>query len=386
MSIYKLATASDISKLHKKDTATAADENNSDNTRGSTNDSTSPGLSAAIAMGTIIGVGVLLALALTGLKWRARRNRRSEKRPAVAVQPSYQFQLQPQQQRRESTSDVASSISSTLSELSNAMWTTTSATPSPLNTTSGFSQNDEKVTIGDATMVDLKRLSGIIVDGRSSPRKGVLTQQDGRMSVGGKAVLVRDGNIRQIEVIATSSTTGAQWRNTQNLPLTPRTPRNRTDLEGNATGLHDDEPLFPLIPVQEPDNVAQNYGLGDRAWHRRRLSMPFLPSGGDSTKSMDDVYGSSRYNPSGQSTPNWRPATGVSNSVKENSTVNEFIKEEGSLSDGPPTPRSLKVDVVSQVYDDEDDDGPALSPRWIWTVSRMSELSEGEGEKTSKVD
>lgn len=410
MSVYKLATADGITMLETTDNTGTTGGDASNDMSQSTGDTTSPGVAAGIAMGTILGVALLLALVLLGVKWRKRRILSDQKPAEDADQSDYQLQIQPPPPRAESDRGIGS-ITSSLADLPTEMGRITSAATSnsPFNTGSSRG-GEEKVAIRDATMVDLKRLSGIVVDGCSSPRKGIYAQQDGRASASGKNISYIDGNIRQIDVAAASSTTGAQWRHTQNLPLTPRTPRHRADSEGLGLGLglepHDDEPTTALIPaaaaatvVQEPDCTAQGTGLGDRAWHRRRLSMPFLPSGGEgkATEFEDDsVYGGSsssrrghnNNNQSGRSSPNWRPATGVASSVGDESVA------EGSLSDGggPPTPRALRVDVVSQIYDDDDDDadededGPALSPSWFWTVSNLARLSDAGIEKTSKME
>lgn len=378
MSVYKLATANDIAMLETNNGTSHTEKNTSNEMAQSANDSTSPGAVAGIVMGIIIGLCVLLATILLCVKWRKRRVPQSDKRAATTLQPEYQLHLQPQQSRGEITGEAGSVFSS---------WTTTSATASSTYNT-GSSHGEERVTIGDATMVDLKRLSGIVVDaaaGRSAPRKGVYALQDGRTSGNGKPVSYIDGNIRQIDVAAASSATGSQWRHTQNLPLTPRTPRNRSDSEGHVGELQDGEQISPLMSVQEPDNIAKNNGLGERAWHRRRLSIPFLPSGGETERSLDDMYGSSRYEPSGRSSPNWRPVTGVASSIVEEPAVNETVVD-GNLTDGPPTPHPLKLDIVTRMYEEEDDDGPALSPSWFWTVQNMPRFSDAGTEKISKVD
>lgn len=398
MSVYKFARTHSTTLLATNGNAdfSEADTNNGRSQSGQ--GSTDPGVAAGIALGTIVGVGLLLALILTGLKWRDRRKEREGKRAesTVPVQSDFHVQLEPQQSQGSLDGDMGSLFSGmtdlsieTPSGASAANWTTTSAGASPFTTVT--SRGGERVTIADATMIDLRRLSGIVVDGSSSPRKGVFAQPDEHASKSGRPISFRrgDGNIRKIDVAATSLTTGAQYRHTQNLPLTPRTPRQRADSEGRPYDVHDDQPTSPLMPVQEPDNIAQSNGLGDRAWHRRRLSMPFLPSGGEySSGSLDrtDTSGSSRYRSSGQSSPNWRPATGVSSSRGESSWVTESILE-GSSSDGPPTPRAVRVDVASQIYDnDQDDDEPALSPSWIWTVSSIPELPDAGSEKTSKLE
>ncbi|POS79992.1 hypothetical protein DHEL01_v201598 [Diaporthe helianthi] len=85
---------------------------------------------------------------------------------------------------------------------------------------------------------------------------------------------------RPKQIIAAS--TGADWR-TGN-PATPRAAVDGAPMKPLAThGTHDDVwediPSTPTILVQPPESVAQNPGLGERAWHRRRLSAPIPPPG-----------------------------------------------------------------------------------------------------------
>lgn len=475
MSVYKLATTTiiDVAMLSSTTTTTTTTHE----TTPSPGESTSPGAVAGIAIGTVIGLAALLTTVLLCVKWRRRRRHyphRGDKR-ATIITPQLEYHLQPQQSRGgETTGDAASSLFRSTTETSNESWTTTtSATASSPYFPTASSLGEERVTIGDATMVDLKRLSGIVVDaaaGRSAPRRGVYALQDARGCTT-KAVSYIDGHIRQIDVAATgSATTGAQWRHTtQNLPLTPRTPRTtRSDYseeEGNNNTREDEEgqrdedeggPISPLASssscvVRAPAHIARHHGLGDRAWHRRRLSVPFLPRGGQTSEtsswlsmpclpsggrrptetSLDDdmLYfagggsGSCRYMyndkpASGRSSPNWRPVTGgvLATSCSVAGDVARFCEEQqrhvvgegegGDLTqvDGPPwTPRSpLERSVedvrrVTRMYDqddqddDDDDDGPALSPRWFWTVRDMAKFSDQGGgqqdkEKTAKVD
>lgn len=387
MSVYKLATANYISMSDTTGDTSAIGEESSNGANQSTYTGTnmmSPSAAAGVAVGTIVALGVLLAFILFWVKSRKRRiQQHANQAENTQQQPEFQLQIHSHQSRP--FHEEPGSIFSSMTDLPNEMGRITSTASTPFNTES--TRGEEKATIRDATIVDLKRLSGIVVDGRSTPRKGVYAQQDDRAGAGRKSISYIDGNIRQIDVIAASSTTGAQWRHTQNLPLTPRTPRYRSDWESedhDGEQQEDDRPLTPVAPVQEPESVAQVNGLGDRAWHRKRLSLPFLPRGGE-FEFADDTCGSSRHNKSGRSSPNWRPATGAESSRVGSSVANEPIAE-GSWSDGPPTPRPLKVDVVSKIYDADEEDGPALSPRWFWTVSSLGELSDGGSGKASKID
>lgn len=116
-------------------------------------------------------------------------------------------------------------------------------------------------THGKPDRLDLRNVDPIVMD--FAPLSG-----DRRASNAG----------RPKQIIAAS--TGAEWR-TGN-PGTPRaavdaTPRQATN--GAHGDAWDDIPHTPTILVQHPENVAQNPGLGERAWHRRRLSAPMPPAG-----------------------------------------------------------------------------------------------------------
>lgn len=85
--------------------------------------------------------------------------------------------------------------------------------------------------------------------------------------------------VRPKEIVAAS--TGAEWK-TGN-PGTPRVAGDSAPKPGMTNGAHsdawDDIPNTPTLLVQHPESVAQNLGLGERAWHRRRLSAPLPPPG-----------------------------------------------------------------------------------------------------------
>lgn len=84
---------------------------------------------------------------------------------------------------------------------------------------------------------------------------------------------------RPKEIIAAS--TGAEWK--KGNPGTPRIAGDSAPKSGMTNGARsdawDDIPNTPTILVQHPESVAHNPGLGDRAWHRRRLSAPLPPPG-----------------------------------------------------------------------------------------------------------
>lgn len=82
------------------------------------------------------------------------------------------------------------------------------------------------------------------------------------------------------EILAAS--TGADWRTGNGTPRAALDAAPMKQLATNAaiSDVWEDIPNTPTILVQHPENVAQNPGgLGDRAWHRRRLSAPLPPPG-----------------------------------------------------------------------------------------------------------
>lgn len=198
-----------------------------------------PGVTAGIAVGSVAGFGLLVFFVFLGARWLGRR-------------------------RQARLRDISSSA-------------TTTSIDKAATTSMAAAQEDEKSIIGhNATRTDLRGLDSVVMDQQqhTAPRIGV-----------------------------TAATTGAEWRNnSRSSPLTPRTPRHldilgsveEEEVGGFGWGVGDG-PTTPSIRVHPPENIAPARGLGERAWHRRRLSMPFPPAGEGVTqgggKEKDDRRG-----------------------------------------------------------------------------------------------
>lgn len=176
-----------------------------------------PGVTAGIALGSISGFGLLLFLIIYGAKMHKRRG-----------------------QRQASGSD----------EHGSGMRDGDDASDTPC--ASSATTNRADVREADPIVKDFAPLGG---DRRAS------------------------NSARPREIIAAS--TGAEWR-TGN-PGTPRATGEATPKLATTTGARsdacDDIPNTPTLLLQHPESVAQNPGLGERAWHRRRLSAPLPPPG-----------------------------------------------------------------------------------------------------------
>lgn len=129
-----------------------------------------------------------------------------------------------------------------------------------VETEPAVANNDDATSIRDAKKVDLRRLDGVVMDHHSpSPRLAAKNQ------------------------VGVGATTGADWNSNKSSPLTPRTPRFAYPSEETQLPM-------PSIVVHPPE-IAPIRGLGERAWHRRRLSAPFPPAG-----VVDDGRGSNVEN------------------------------------------------------------------------------------------
>lgn len=262
----------------------------------------SPGVSAGIEVGSVAGIGMVIFLIFAVAK-RVIKRRKLQAAGGAA-----------QLQREKKAGAVPASDSATSIE-------TTSAT---VNT-------QDAASIRDAMRVDLRRLDGVVMDQHSpSPSP--------RFSFGSAR-----NNIRETQ-IGTAATTGAEWKNNNgSSPLTPRTPR-QGDVLANEIGRR---PSTPTIVVHPPESIAHSFGLGERAWHRRRLSMPLGPppvaevGGGDAT--VDDR----------RALPSQVP----------------HVSRDGER---------VYVEAVSALSEEA---AVVQSPSWQWT---MSSVSEHDDEKTGK--
>lgn len=259
----------------------------------------SPGTIAGIAVGSVSGVGLLLFLVFVVTKWQIRRR---QLHAAGAASP------------HKEKSCIAACHSR-----------------AGVETNSATVDSHDGASILDAVRVDLRRLDGVVMDQHSpSPRSDFAGANETQ--------------------IGTAATTGAEWKN-QNKgasPLTPRTPRHMDVLEEEIQ----QQPSTPSIVVHPPASVAPNYGLGERAWHRRRLSMPYppLPDVVAGAATVDDR----RALPSQASR---RPSAGNGADVR-------------TLRQGDETVSALS-----------EEEGMVESPSWQWTLSTAS---GNENTKTGK--
>lgn len=179
---------------------------------------TRPGVTAGIALGSISGFGLLVLLIFYGARMLKRRR-----------------------QRRAHGSDEHGSGTSDLDEAR--------------DTTFASSAKVNQVDRGDADPV---------VRDFAPP--------------GGE---VRPSNSARLKEILAAST-GADWRagnhGTPQAAL-DAAPMKQLATNGVPDDVWEDIPNTPTILVQHPESVAQNPGLGERAWHRRRLSAPLPPPG-----------------------------------------------------------------------------------------------------------
>lgn len=177
----------------------------------------------------------------------------------------------------------------------------------------------DAASIRDAMKIDLRRLDSVVMDQHSpSPR-------------------IADNKIGVAE------TTGADWKSNRSSPLTPRTPRFVEVLEER-------HPPTPSIVVHPPE-IAPVHGLGERAWHRRRLSAPFPPAG---------VLAASGAGVDGEKGDDRRALP--SQSSGEISAVDAADVPPGHVGQGT-------VSALSQ--------GETVppSPSWRWTLSTTSETT-----------
>lgn len=268
----------------------------------------SPGTIAGITIGSVSVVGMLLLLIFIAARWLIRRRQLHAASAAHA----------PQKDEKTKKLPHAHSVGS-------------------VGTTSATVNTHDAASIRDAMRVDLRRLDGVVMDQQSpaAARFSFARSSDKEFAV---------------EKIGVAATTGAEWKSAAGAsPLTPRTPRYAgvdgvEDEKDRQQLLLQPRPSTPTIVVHPPDNIAPNHGLGERAWHRRRLSMEYAapPTVVEAVAVVDDR----RALPSQQS----------------HSVAEEGIEEQS----------------VSAMTGE----GPVVqSPSWQWTLSSMT---EEESEKTEK--
>ncbi|KAL1866500.1 hypothetical protein Daus18300_006735 [Diaporthe australafricana] len=281
-----------------------------------------PGVTAGIALGTISGFGVLLFLIFYGT--RMYKKRRQQQASGID----------------EHDSDAGDRDDASVT-----------------------APSSHAASLGNANRVDLRRVDPIVMDFAA-------LDGSGRASNTG----------RPKEIIAAS--TGADWR--MGSPGTPKatTPRLATNVTRNEAW--DSIPDTPTILVHHPESVAQNPGLGERAWHRRRLSTPLPPPGYDGGGNTAGGGGPREV---------WEPPP----PLPQGPVGRGFDSMEDPWDSLVPAPLALSplnrnAESVSASRDEED--GGPLSPRWtMWTVPSDHSLSEapegkstGRGTKTGKTE
>ncbi|KUI73516.1 Xylosyltransferase oxt [Cytospora mali] len=339
MLIYKLSTANN----------TLQELTGSNNTRTSSGigdansgPKSNPGITAAVAMGSICGFGILLSVLILGTRrWERRKQRRAggshQREPSIANDAGGETKEGP---------------------------------------STGTHPPHDKASGRDATRVELRKLDGIVMDGQPSPINGPSLNRPPHAGRAG-------------EIIA--ATTGAEWR-AGGSPVTPRgggggagmeTPRPAiSTLPEGGTWAHE-IPHTPSILVQHPGSVAQNHGLGERAWHRRRFSTPFPPAGyDDKTGPSAEAEGERRASSS--------RASGDTAVLTDLRGMERFI----------PAPLNLPRfgrDVEGIPVALSDDGGGSLSPGWSkwtkWTLPSSSPVTGSPllrnlntGEKAGKAE
>lgn len=291
MAVYKLMASSNThsNKSAAQGKFAGADPFSSDKHKNATDGGrgSRAGVTAGIAVGSISGCGLLMLLVFLGARYYSRR--RGDRRATT------------------NSVDTTSSI-----DTASTATTTTTTTTATATTLDGY----DKPIVSDARRISLRRLDGVVMDHDSS-------------------------------TAAAAATTGAEWRNGGASPLTPRTPRHaNVDLGVNALvmkagGTRENDmresggDTTPSIIIYPPDHIAPGRGLGERAWHRRRLSVLFPPPG-SAVEEGEERNDDRRWLPS-QSTP--RDGTG-----------------------------NARVPALS-----EDDSGTTGSPSWRWTLSTEEE-------------
>lgn len=219
----------------------------------------------------------------------------------------------------------------------------------------GDGTTDTPLASSAANRLDIRNVDPIVMD--FAP----LGDGDRRVSNAG----------RPKQIIAAS--TGAEWG-------TPRAavdaaPRQTTNgaLGGDAW---DDIPHTPTILVQHPESVAQNPGLGERAWHRRRLSAPMPPEGyrySDGPGAFGDV-GSSQE--AGETQPSSKGVGNVGNAPWEDDWA--------ALMPAPLTLPPLGHGAGGSASASAGEDGGPLTAKTMWTVPSNDSPSGSSGRSVEK--
>lgn len=302
----------------------------------------SPGTTAAVAMGSISGFVVLLFVLFLGARRRMTRQRR-----AAGGGGDHDH-------------DVRSSTGTDTND------DDTAAQARGLTADAG-----REAGARDAAKGELRRLDGIVMDGQLSPTGGRRSSSGRRPSYAGRA-----GEI----IIAAA--TGAEWRNASASPVTPRgagsggmgmgtgTPKRLVARPEDATR-DDILPHTPSAPVQHPGSVAQGHGLGERAWNRRRLSTPFPPAGYTYEGADDDdaEQGGER-----------RASVSLLPRASGDGARVAGLRAMGSMIPPPPLDMPMSGRDIDDSLAVSGEDGALLSPRWtMWTQWSLPSTSPVSG-------
>lgn len=267
-----------------------------------------PGRTAGIALGSISGFALLLLLAFYGARMYKRRRQRQAS---------------------------GSGKHGGLGDGDNASTT-------PLTSSAA--------SFGGMHRLDFRKVDPIVMD---------------FAALGGSSDRSASDEGRPKQILAAS--TGAEWR-TGN-PGTPRAPGDagpaKQSTNNGALGEGwDDIPDTPTILVSHPESVAQNHGLGERAWHRRRLSAPMPPAGYRYSEGVHAFGG-------GDS----REAGETQSQVAADEDNAVWDDDWDSLMPAPLTLKSLGRGAGGASSAPPEEDGGPLTAKTMWTVPSASEPS-----------
>lgn len=288
---------------------------------------------AGVALGSIAGFGLAAFLLFLAARSYTRRRQR----------------------RRETTTTTTSATTADTTGNKNRIEISRRSSSSSTDTDTDTADHSgrglrEHPVVREATRIDLRRLDGVVMDSHlPSPRTST---RGARASAGAVALA--------------STATGAEWRagvGGEGSPLTPRTPRHVADVDGGGGGREkqgssssSSSSSTPSILVHPPDNVAPTHGLGERAWHRRRLSMVFPPDGAALGRGEGAAGDGEEHRDGEENRESVLPSQGTAQ-VRASARFGAAGGEDDAVS------------ALSEA-------GTASSPSWRWTVSTVSPAGE----------
>lgn len=211
--------------------------------------------------------------------------------------------------------------------------------------------------LGKTNRADLRNVDPIVVD--FAPMSGDLRASNAP---------------RPKQIIAAS--TGAEWR-TGN-PGTPRSAGDAAPKPATAGARNDGWDDIPHTPtILHPESAAQNPGLGERAWHRRRLSTPQPPAGYRYSDGPDPFGGKSSRGP-GETTQT--SSQGTTGEVGKAPWEDDW----DSLMPAPLTLPPLGPGVAGGASASAEEDGGPLTAKTMWTVPSDPSLSGSSGKTVER--